>query len=184
MSELQYGVEGLLGDWDADELRVDVQTAVDRLALATQYLANWYKATSDSSNKDVWWQKIDTLRRKVEDAYKLLTPWVGKSFPKRDAVDAYKAAAISWPGLWRDLSLSPDLIDVSLLSQTADFGETLFRTPGLLIPQIGNELGKIVGGTLGNFLRQTWPYLAVAGGLGLVYIFRGPLMRLASKVGS
>lgn len=169
------GVENLLGIDGTGQLSSDLR---ESLALATRYIANWYKATKDSDNKDVWWQKIDTERAKVEAAYNLLLQADQNPFPGNTGIAAYSDAASGWPQLWRDLSLSPDTIDTSLLNSAADFFTTVAEAPGLIIPQIGNELGKIVGGTLGNFLAQTWPYIALVGAAGVIYVFRGPLGRM------
>jgi hypothetical protein len=179
------GVESLLGDWDADDLAVDVQTARDRLVLATRYLANWYAATKDSDNKAIWWQKIDDLRTRVEAAYAVLSkPENTGPFPHPEAKAAYQVAALAWPGLWREITLSGEVnIHFDLIDQAADLLTTIAHTPGAIVRDIGNEVGKAVGGAAGNLLRWTWPYLILAGALGTVYIFRAPILKWASKVG-
>lgn len=174
------GLEGLLGT-SGGELAQDLR---DRLALSTRYLANWYRATDGSENKAVWWQKIDTVRSKVERAYADLLEASNASFAGVRARGDYDDASASWAQLWRELSLSADTIDFSLIDQIADWTDTIAHAPGLLVPQIGNEIGKAVGGALGGFLAQTWPYLAGAGLLYVAYVFRRPLVALAGKVGA
>lgn len=174
---LDLGVESLLGTSDDDGspgLR-------DRLALATRYLANWYKATSSSDNKDVWWQKIDTVRAKVEATYNELLQPLNSGFLSRQAKADYDDASASWADLWRQLQTSDDTIDVSLLSQLADFGTTLIQAPGLIIPQITDSLGKALGDGTARFFAAAWPFLIGAGVALGVYVFRRPLAALVSK---
>ena len=171
------GLENLLGTSEDDGspgLR-------DRLALATRYLANWYRATSSSDNKAIWYQKIDTVRRKVEDSYHELNQPLNLYFLSKQAKVDYDDASASWAALWRELQFSTDTIDVSLIDRVASFEDMLFHAPSTLLPAVGNELGKALGGTLGGFLASTWPYLAAAGGLLAIYIFRAPLARLAGR---
>jgi hypothetical protein len=172
------GVENLLGY--ADDL--DAQTMRDRLALATRYLANWYKATKGTDDQGVWWQQIDTLRASVESVYKEMTDPANSFFAAKSTIGHYNDAANAWSDLWRRITLSIDANQISLMSALPDLPSAILEAPGVILPQIGNELGKIIGGTLGQFLRQTWPYLAVAGAVGLVYVFRAPLSKLAGKV--
>lgn len=174
---VDYGAENVLSFADG-ELAADLR---DRLALATRYLANWYKAVDDSENKAVWYQKIDTLRAKVEGAYQLLLDPANKTFPGNKEVAAYNDASADWAGLWRELTLSGDTIHMELLQQVADFVDMLVQTPALLATTIGNELGKAVGGAAGSFLARAWPYVIGALVVGGVYIFREPLSKLASK---
>ena len=174
------GLESLLGTSDG-ELAQDLR---DRLALSTRYLTNWYRATDGSENKAVWWQKIDTVRAKVERAYADLLEASNASFAGVRARGDYDDASAAWAQLWRELELSADTIDSSLIYSIADWADTVAHAPGLLAIQVGNELGKAAGGALGAFLAQTWPYLAGAGALGLIYVFRRPLVALAGKVGA
>jgi hypothetical protein len=172
------GAESLLGP-DADE---DAQTLRDRLALATRYLANWYKATKDSAGQAVWWQRIDAERTKVEAAYSELAKQENTYFAGRIAKAYYMDAAAGWPQLWRDLKLSADTLpDPSLLDSAADLLTTIAHTPSAAIADVGNEIGKAIGGSLGNLWRQAWPWLLVAGGVGVVYMLRKPLALAASK---
>lgn len=177
MADLDLSKENLLGISDGmtgAEMR-------ERLALSTQYLANWYKATADTDNKDVWWQKIDALRAKVESTYAELQKPENQYFAGHVEKADYDEASAAWAQLWRELTLSPDLIDISLLSSLSDLGTTLINAPGLLVPQLAESVGKALGDSASRFFTQAWPFLAAAAALGLVYIFRRPLVALAQK---
>ncbi len=183
------GTESLLGDVESEAL--DAPTMRDRLALSTRYLANWYRATSEQLAKTiesrgpdqaVWWAKIDAERAKVEAAWTALQDPLSQYFAGLPAKRLYQDASNGWAALYRELVLSADTLDASLLDVAASFGDTLFHAPGLLIPAVGNEIGKAVGGALGNILSRTWPYLLGAGVLFGAYIFRRPLVAAVNKV--
>lgn len=172
------GVESLLGP-DADgQAAQDVR---DRLALATRYLANWYRATKGSDDQDVWWQKIDALRTKVERAYALAGTADNQLFLGRSALAAYADAAQDWPELWRDLKLSSDtLAEPSLIDRAADFT----TNPLAFLPSLSEAFAKAVGDSLAAIARQLTPWLIAGVVVGGVYVFRKPLVALASKVSS
>lgn len=172
------GPEGLLGLADG----LTGQEMRDRLALATLYLANWYKATKGSENQVTWWKKIDGVRGEVEASYREMSDPKNNLFATKTAVANYEQASHDYVNLYNEITFSADANQISLMSELPSLPEAILEAPGTVIPQIGNELGKIIGGTLGQFLRQTWPYLAVAGVVALVYVFREPLSKLAGKV--
>ncbi len=180
------GTESLLGISDG----LDAQEMRDNLALASLYLANWYRATEGSVAKSIdgitpdtviWWKKIDLVRAKVERTYNELQDPLSAGFAGPVAKRDYDDASAAWASLYRELVLSADTLDASLLDQAASLGATLFHTPGLLVPAIGNEIGKAVGGALGAFLGKTWPYLAGAGVLFTAYYLRRPLAVIIRK---
>jgi hypothetical protein len=172
------GAEGLLGPDAEGQLAQDVR---DRLALATRYLANWYRATKGSDDQALWWQKIDTERAKVERAYEIAGRQENQLFLGREALAAYVDAAEGWPSLWRELKLSSDtLVEPSLLDRAAGIVEN----PLAFLPTVSEGLAKAVGDSLAGIARQLAPWLIVAGVAGAVYVFRRPLMRLAEKVGA
>jgi len=176
--EENLGPESLLGVDAQGEL---AQDARDHLALATRYLANWYKATKGSPDEATWWQRIDTERSRVERAYKLASEPGNETFLGAAARAAYVDAAAEWPQLWRDLKLSADTLpEPSLLDQAA----TLATAPFAMLPTLGNEVGKAIGGALGALVRQLFPWILVAGVGGVVYAFRVPIGRVLSKVAS
>jgi hypothetical protein len=177
MADLDLASESFLGFADGEL----ASTLRERLALATRYIANWYKATKGSDNQDVWWQKIDALRAKVEATYSALLQPANATFPSNKVVADYNEASAAWAQLWRELTLSADTIDISLISQLADFGTTLINAPGLLVPQLADSLGKALGDSAARFFAQAWPFLLAAGVLGTVYIFRRPLVALAQR---
>ena len=173
------GVESLLGDVDADAL--DAQEARDRLALASRYIANWYKATKGTGNQDIWWQKIDVERAKVEAAYNLASDMSSAGFLTSAARIAYRDAAAGWPGLWRELELSADtLADPSLISQAA----SLLEAPLAFIPTVTENVSKAIGNTLGAFFRPLVPWLILGGVVGGVYLLRKPIGKLLGEVGA
>jgi hypothetical protein len=170
-----FGPEGLLGTPDGQ----DAQTLRDRLALALRYLVNWYRAT-DGANRALWWPKIDALRAKIERAYKLADP--AQLFLGNTGVAAYTDAANDFPALWRELSLaSSSLLRPDLLDRAAPFVDAVLEAPGIALTGISNSITKGVGGALGSALGNLWPYLLLAGGAALVYVFRVPLARLAER---
>ena len=180
------GTESLLGISDG----LDAQEMRDNLAMATLYLANWYRATGESLAKTlsstapdqvVWWKKIDVVRGKVEATWTELQDPLSQYFAGPVAKADYDDASAAWAALYRELVLSAETLDVSLLDVAASYGQTLATTPGLLVPAIGNEIGKAVGGALGAFLAKTWPYLAGAGVLYGVYLLRAPLAALIAR---
>lgn len=175
----ELGAESLLG-FDAQDL--DGQEARDKLARATLYLANWYRATKGSENQAIWWQRIDVERLRVEEAYRLATAPESLYFLTRAAKAAYADAAADWPQLWRDLKLSADTLpEPSLLDEAATFA----TAPLQMLTNAGNEIGKAVGETVnqtvGQLVRGMFPVLVAAAGVAIVYIFRRPILGLVTK---
>ena len=169
------GPESLLGIPDGE----DAQTLRDRLDLALRYIANWYKATADSDNKQIWWPRIDQVRAKVEAAFKLADP--AELFVGNKGVNAYNDAANAFPGLWRDLTLSADTLpEPSLLDIAAGLGDTLLETPGYLLTAGTNAITKSLGGALGSALGNLWPDLLLAGGVWAAIEF-GPVLAAYAK---
>jgi hypothetical protein len=166
------GAESVLGD---SSLLEDAQDGRDRLVLALRYLPNWYKATEGTDLQIAWWRRLDILRDKIERAYKRAITPEEKWFFGKLARDLYDDAARDWPQIWRELTLL--VPDPSLLDKAA----SIITSPLAGLPTIGNELGKIVGATLGNIVRQVWPWLLVGGAVLVVYTFRAPLARAVSK---
>jgi hypothetical protein len=170
------GPESLLGVDAEGEAAQDVR---DRLALATRYLANFYRATKGSDDQALWWQRIDTQRAKVERAYALAGTAENQLFLGDEARAAYVDAAATWPQLWRDLKLSSDTLkEPSLLDRAASVAEN----PLAFLPTFSEGLSKAVGDSLAAIARQLAPWLLLAGAAGVVYVFRKPLMAAAAKV--
>jgi hypothetical protein len=168
---IDLGPESLLGIAEGE----DAPTLRDRLDLALRYLANWYKATKGSDNQDIWWEKIDQVRAKVEAAYKSFSP--ADLFLGKDAVALYNNAAASFPGLYRELALSRDTLpSPGLLDVAADIAETVLETPGYVIAKVGDSLARGIGGAAGSLVERLWPYLLVVGILVVIYLFHEPIL--------
>jgi hypothetical protein len=170
--QLALGAESLLGVPDGE----DASTLHDRLDLALRYIANWYKATDDSTNRVIWWAQIDQVRAKVEAAEKAIDP--AALFPGTKEVNLYNDAALAFPGLWRALTLSADTLpQPGLLDIAADFFETALQTPGYIVTKVASAAGAALGQSAKDFVYQAWPLLALAGVAGVVYFFRAPIAR-------
>lgn len=169
---LALGPESLLGLPDGE----DSQTLHDRLDLALRYLANWYKASDDSANRAIWWTRIDQVRAKVEAAERAINP--ASLFPSVSEVALYNDAALAFPGLWRDLTLSADTLpQPGLLDVAADYLDTLIETPGYIVTKAANAAGKALGQGAKDFVYQAWPLLVVAGVGAVLYFLRAPIAR-------
>lgn len=126
------GPESLLDDPTGQ----DAQELHDKLERALLYISNWYKAVEGSARQSTWWQRIDQLRSKVERALKLMDP--ATLFPGNAARAAYNDAALSFPGLWRELTLSSDtFLHPGLLDEAAD---SIFAP----VVKIGQAAGQAV----------------------------------------
>jgi hypothetical protein len=167
------GPESLLSPGDGET----ASTLHDRLDLALRYIANFYKATADSDNKDIWYTKIDQVRAKVEAAEKALNPSL--IFPGNAELALYNDAAAGFPALWRELYLSPDTLPTrSLLETAADWFDATIEFPSYIITKVAGEAGKALGNGAKDFLYAAWPFLLAAGVGLLAYGFRRPLGRL------
>lgn len=173
---VNLGPESLLGipdGQDSRELR-------NRLDLALRYIANWYKATKGSDDKNLWWAKIDAVRAKVEDAFRKCDP--ADIFPRASAVAAYSEAALAFPGLYRELALSRDTLpEPSLIDIAGSAFETVLEMPAYIATSVATGIGNTVDGALGSLLSKLAPWLILAALAGGVYVFRAPLLRLAGK---
>ncbi len=166
------GPESLLGIPDGE----DAQTLHDRLDLALRYIANWYKATDGSTDQAFWWTKIDQVRAKVEAAERAINP--GAIFPGNVELALYNDAALSFPGLWRELTLSADTLPApGFLDVAADLFDTVLQTPGYIVTSAANAAGAALGNSARAFVFQAWPLLALAAAAGVIYFFRAPLAR-------
>lgn len=167
------GPESLLGPGDGET----AQTLHDRLDLALRYIANFYKATADSDNKDVWWGKIDQVRAKVEAAERALNPSL--VFPGNHEIALYNDAAADFPALWRELYLSPDTLPHrDLLELAGDWLDATIEFPTYIITKVADQAGKALGDGAKKFIYEAWPFLLAAGVGLLAYAFRAPLGRL------
>lgn len=164
MTSYDIGPESLLGIPD-EQTASDLH---DKLDLALQYIANWYKATKGSDNQNVWWQKIDATRAKVENAEKLMDP--NKIFPGNKELAAYNDAASSFINTYHDLQFAPETLpQPGLIDTAADVVDTVFETPGYLAGKVATAIGDVAGAAgqaagsaVRNFIYAAWPALVVA----------------------
>jgi len=162
----------LLGTGDG-ELASDLH---DRLDLALQYLANWYRATKGSDNQDVWWTKIDQVRAKVETAERQIT--ASEVFPTSAQVALYNDASAGYADLYTELQLSADTLpQPALIDKAADLFTTIVQTPSTLVTYVAGVIGKGAGDATKQFFLGAWPLLLAAGVVGGVYLFRKPLAK-------
>jgi len=170
------GPENLLGIPDGQDCR----ELRNRLDLALRYIANWYKATNSGEHKQIWWARIDQVRAKVEIAFKKCDPI--DIFPRSSAVAAYNEAALAFPQLWRDLTLSADSFpDPTLLDYASGYLGAMLEMPAYVGTSVATGIGNAIDGTLGALLSRLAPWLILGAVVGGVYILRVPLGALASR---
>jgi hypothetical protein len=170
----------------------------DRIALALRYTFSWDKALSEArtslayGTSDPLLTDLRPLEARVSAMQQALRglldmiPADGE-FVGRDQKAAYEATSAAWTQLYTDLSLSlATLPQRPLLDQLGDLGAAFFRAPAAaavtLAEQIAKMLRDLLGGAAAALWSNLWPWLLVAGGVGLVYVFRAPLARVVSKV--
>ncbi len=164
------GASSALGTGDG-ELAGDLH---DRLDLALQYIANWYRATKGSDNQDLWWAKIDQVRAKVENAERLIT--AAEVFPTADQVALYNDASSSYASLYTELYTSADTLpQPALIDQAADLVTTIVEAPSTFITYAAGLIGKTAGDAAKQFFLGAWPVLLV--GAVVVVVFRKPLAK-------
>jgi len=163
----------LLGTGDG-ELAGDLH---DRLDLALQYLANWYRATKGSDNQDLWWTKIDQVRAKIETAERQIT--AAEVFPTSGQVNLYNDASAAYADLYTQLQLSIDTLpQPALIDQAAGLVTTIVEAPSTFITYAAGLVGKTLGDSAKEFFLGAWPVLIVAG--VAVVVFRKPLAKALS----
>lgn len=164
------GQSSLLGFADG-ELSADLH---DRLDLALQYIANWYKATKGSDNENLWWAQIDQVRAKVETAEREITS--SDVFPNTAEVNLYNDASGAFAGLQQKLYLSYDTLpQPALIDQAADLATTIVETPSYLITKAAGLVGQTLNDAAKKFFLEAWPVLLVAG--VAVFVLRKPIAK-------
>lgn len=162
---VDLGPESLLQDAEATPI-TDTRS---RLNLALRYLANWYRATEGSDEQSVWWVKIDDVRAKVEAAFVAMDP--AKVFPGVDELATYHDAQLAFADLWRQLTFSIDTLPrPDLITQAADFVDTLVHMPGTILTTTVDIVTKAAGDATKKAITNLWPVLLVAGVLGGGYL--------------
>lgn len=164
------GTSSILGTGDG-ELAGDLH---DRLDLALQYLANWYKATDGSDNQDLWWAQIDQVRSKVETAERQITS--AEVFPTSSQVAMYNDASSSFAALYEQLYSSYDTLpQPALIDQAAGLVTTIIESPSTFITYAAGLVGKTAGDAAKAFFLGAWPVLLI-GGVAVI-VFRKPLAK-------
>lgn len=151
------GPENVLGDVDS------LKDARSNLERALKFIVNWYKATEKADNKEDWWKRIDAVRATVEEAWHANDP--ADVFPGKTAKTTYAAAQLAFPQMWRDISFTPDRIDVSLAATMADTFNAIVYFPGIWFKKTAQD---VLGG-LG--INTLWPIIIVAGVVLLAYFY-------------
>lgn len=186
-------VESTLGLADAPVLELR-----DRISAALRYTFSWSKALSPGSGVVLnvaagaydpiaaaeFGKRISDMQDALRALYSLLPPdlvFVGN--PQKTA---YESVSAAFAQLYRDLALSADTLPrPELLQQLGDLGSAALNAPAAaattLAQEIANALARLLGGTAGAIWAALWPWLLVAGGAGVVYVFRAPLGRALGK---
>ncbi len=178
------------------ELISDLRT---RLTTALRYTFSWQKAlnpgvgvvleTAAGSYDPVaaagFLSRIDDMQTALNALLNMMPP--SDLFPGNDNVAAYNAVSKAWAQLYRDLSLSlTGFPQRALLDQLGDLGSALLNAPVAAAKSMAQELtdaiSRLLGNTAGAIWANLWPWLLVAGALGLAYVFRAPLLRAVGKV--
>jgi hypothetical protein len=175
-------VESTLGFADAptDELR-------GRLVTAFRYTVSWFDAVKATDSVATWSARISDVMNEITAVIAMIPP--GGEFAGKDAVAAYNQTSADFAQLYRDLVASADTLpQPSLLTQLGDLGSAFINAPvaaaKVLAEQAANGVAGLLGNTAAAIWRALWPWLLVAGAVGLVYVFRRPLGRALGKVAS
>lgn len=186
-------VESTLGfaDEPVPELR-------DRLILAMRYTFSWQKALSEAAGSlqygasDPLLQGVHPLEARVAAMQAALSGLLDAippdgQFVSVDQKQAYEATSATFAQLYRDLATSlATLPQLPLIDQLGQLGAGVFKAPAAavktLAEQIAQMLRDILGGTIAAIWSNLWPYLLIAAGAGLVWLFRVPLLAAARKV--
>lgn len=187
--------ESVLGFADG-ELISDLR---ERLLLALRYSFSWLRAVAPNSGAVLntvtgsydpiaavaFAARIHDMQTTLRALLDMMPP--SDLFPGNDAVAGYKAASAAWAQLYRDLALSLTAMPQrDLLDQVGDLGQAMLDAPVAAISTIAesasNAIARTLGNTAGAIWSNLWPWLLVAGALGLAYVFKGPLLRAVGKV--
>lgn len=193
MIEVSPAVESVLSF--ADE---PIEVLRDRVLQAMRYTFSWSRAVGEGAGvlgaaggapgalaAAAWQQRIAGMQAALRELLVMMP--LSDRFAGRDAVAAYERVSQGFAQLYRELVLSaatlprPDLLD-----QLGDLGSAVFQAPAAAITtvaeQASNAIARALGGTAGAIWSALWPWLLVAGGVGLIYLFRAPAGRALAKV--
>lgn len=190
------GVESTLGLADAPVLELR-----DRIYTALGYTFSWSAALKPGSGVVLnvatgaydpiaaaqLAARVSDMQDTLRALYNELTP--DMQFLGRDQVSAYESISAAFAQLYRDLTLSasslprPDLLD-----QVGDIGSAFFDAPAAAITALAekasNGIARTLGGATAAIWSALWPWILIAGIVGVVYVFRAPLGRAVGKVAS
>jgi hypothetical protein len=177
-------VEHTLGPADGSALELR-----DRILLALRYTASWGRAAGNAVDNDgrAFADRIGDIE---EALYGLLTLIPADSvFPGKDAAAAYERTSQAFAQLYRDLTFSAaTLPDASLLDQAGSLLRAVVDAPSSALTMAAeatsNAVARALGGTAAAVWSALWPWLLLAGGVGVAYVFRAPLARALKKVSS
>lgn len=186
-------VESTLGL--ADEPNVELRARIIR---AQAFTVSWLKAIGANANPlgfvlgDVRAPQLVSFYGRIIDmrtALKTLLELIPADgfFAGNDAAKAYERASAGFAQLYRDLALSVETLPhPDMLDRAADLVESVFIAPTSAITAVAemaaNAIGRALGGTAAAIWLALWPWLIVAGGVGVVYVFRAPIGRAVGKV--
>lgn len=198
-------VESTLGTADAPVLELR-----DRIETALRYTFSWSKAVGSVGVLDfvpgmsakplnivtgatnpldaaTFQSRISAMQDALKSLYALLTPDL--VFPGNDAAAAYERASTTFAQLYRDLQLSKEtLARPDQLDELSGIADGFFDAPAAAITAVAekasNGIAKALNGTAAAIWSALWPWLLVAGAVGVVYVFRRPLTRALGKVSS
>lgn len=186
--------ESTLGFADApiSELR-------DRVLRGMRFTFSWASALSDAQSSPAFLVSgsdgaaaalaLQVRVAAMQDALSALLNMLRPSdlFAGKDVVAGYEQTSQTFAQLYRDLALSlATLPQRALLDQLGDLGSAVFKAPAAVAKTLAEEIAQLIRNLLGNtaaaLWSNLWPYLLIAAGVGLAYVFRAPLLRALGKV--
>lgn len=162
-----------------------IETLHKRIAQAFRYCASWFDAVKGSGHEAEWGKRIADVMNELTATLAIMP--LLDVFPGNQAKASYQQASADFAQLYRDLALSADTLPKrALLDQLGDIPTALFQAPTAAAKWIAEQAAQTIGNVLGNTVaaiwRNLWPFLLVAGGAGVVWLFRAPLGRALGKV--
>lgn len=181
------------GDVSAESVLSIADEPVDvlrqRIQLALRYTFSWMDAAGDASDRDgvPFSKRISDVQTALFVLLDLIP--AGSVFIGKDAKAAYERVSRGYAELYRDVVFSADTLpQPSLIEVLGDLGTAAFKAPvaaaKTAAQMIADSIRQLLGNTAAALWTNLWPWLLLAGGAGLVYLFRAPLARALGKVAS
>jgi len=171
----------------------------DRIYTALGYTFSWMQALSpgsgvvlnvvsgvyDPAEASGLAARVSDMQTALKGLYAMFTPEL--VFAGNDAVATYNNVSAAFAQLYRDLVLNKNTLPrPDLLDQVGDVATGIFQAPAAAITAIAekasNGVARALGGTAAAIWSALWPWLLLAGAVGVVYVFRRPLSRALGKV--